>query len=174
MTMAGLPWDWVVIGGGLGGTLSAAISSNLNPFPSWLRALDGGRFGPVTRIGLLVSSAVGAASSLGLLLALQGAADFDDVAAGRVPRRLLAFSLVVGFLAARGLTNEVDKVLLRLAVLDAATAPAAHPAVAHALDSAPPYAVYKMAAGLKPRRSATPPGRIHVSSGFDDAHPQRL
>jgi hypothetical protein len=174
LTMAGLPWDWFAMGGGLGGALSAAISSNLTPFPAWLRSLDGGRFGPMTRVGLLVSSAVGAASALGVLLALQGTAEFDDVSQGRIPGRLLAFSLIVGFLAARSLTNEVDKVLLRLAVRDAASAPAAHPEITHALDSAPPYAVYEMAAGLKPRRPASPPGRVHVTSRFEGPHPQRL
>jgi len=174
LTMAGLPWDWVAMGGGLGGALSAAISSNLTPFPAWCRSLDGGRLGPMTRVGLLVSSAVGAASSLGLLLALQGTADFDDVSRSGIPGRLLAFSLVVGFLAARSLTNEVDKALLRLAVRDAASAPAAHPEVAHALDSAPPYAVYELAVGLKPRRPSSPPGRVPVTSRFDEPHPQRL
>jgi hypothetical protein len=90
------------------------------------------------------------------------------------PLGLLAASFYGGFVTARVLTSEVDKVLLRLAVRSAAAAPAAHPEIAEAIDHAPPYAVYKMAVDLAPRRRHLPPGRIHVSSGFEEAQPHRL
>jgi hypothetical protein len=128
----------------------------------------------VLRVGLLVSSVVGAVASLGLLWALRGMADFDAVRADEVPVRLIAASLFVGFVTARGLTSEVDKFLLRLAVRNAAAAPAAHPEVAEALDHAPPYAAYRIAVDLMPRRRMPPPGRIHVATGFDKVQPQRL
>lgn len=173
IAVAALPWEWVSCGGGLGGALNAAISSNLRPFPSWSRTLDGYRFGPMTRVGLLASAAVGAAASVGLLWALQGMANFSALDGHGIPLRLLGASVFVGFITARGLTSEVDKVLLRLAVRNAAAAPAAHPQVARAIDHAPPYTVYKLAAELAPRRRPHPPGALQASSGFDKAHPHR-
>ena len=55
--LTALPWDWVLLGGGLGGALNAAFSSNLRLLPSW--SLDSRSIGVsrVVRVGLLVSSA---------------------------------------------------------------------------------------------------------------------
>src|SRR5689334_23239491 len=114
--LAGLPWDWVCFGGGLGGALNAAFSSNLKPFPAWSRSTSGPRLGHVTRIGLVVSCSVGAAASLALLWALAGMANFENLEEGLMRLRLIAASVFVGFVTARGLTSEVDKVLLRRAV----------------------------------------------------------
>src|SRR5262245_30969006 len=91
--LAGLPWDWVCVGGGLGGALSAAFSSNLRPFPAWSRTINGTRLGHVTRIGLVLSCSVGAVASLALLWALAGMASFDNVDEGQMRVRLLAASL---------------------------------------------------------------------------------
>ncbi len=173
IALAALPWDWVSFGGGLGGALNAATSSNLRPFPSWSVPLDGYRFGWVTRVGLLASAAVGAAASVGVLWALQDMADVNALRDHGLPLRLVGASAFVGFITARGLTSEVDKVLLRLAVQKAASAPAAHPQIAQAIDHAPPYAVYELAAELAPRRRPRPPGALHAAHSFDKAHPQR-
>ncbi len=185
--VATLPLEWVFIGGGLGGALNAALSSNLRLLPRWAQDARIG-VSHVVRVGLLVSSAVGATASVALLWVIWGIADLD-VRTGAVPLRLIAASLFVGFMTARGLTSEVDKMLLRLAVRSAAAAPAAHPHIAQALDHAPPYTVYQIAVELTPRGRSTPPGQVHVSrrfthdhaerspfdaARFDKAHPQRM
>jgi len=170
--LAALPWDWILLGGALGGALNAASSSNLRLFPAWSLDRRGIGTSHVVRVGLLVSSAAGALGSAGVW-AVGGMATLS-IRGDDLPFRLLVASLLVGFVTARGLTSEVDKVLLRLAVRSAAAAPAVHPEIAEAIDHAPPYAVYKMAADLAPRRRHFPPGRIHVGSGFEEAHPHRL
>ena len=74
-----LPWDWVLLGGGLGGALNAVSSSNLRLFPAWARDTRGVNGGRVIRVGLLVSSTVGAATSLGLIWSLREMATFEAV-----------------------------------------------------------------------------------------------
>ncbi len=172
--LSALPWDWVLLGGGLGGALNAAFSSNLRLLPSWSPDARGIGASHVIRVGLLASSAVGASAAAGLLLALRGMTEFDGLRVDEVPFRLVISSFFVGFVTARGVTSEVDKILLRLAVRNAAAAPAAHPEVALAIDHAPPYAVYNMAVELMPRRRSSPPGRIHVTTAFDKVQAQRL
>ena len=172
-TLAAMPWAWILPSGALGGALNAAFSSNLRLLPSWSLDARGVGISRVIRVGLLVSSTVGAVASVGLLYALPGV-DTLDLRPGEVPFRLVMAGLFVGFVTARGLTSEVDKLLLRLAVRNAAAAPAAHPEIAQAIDHAPPYAVYRMAVDLAPRRRRSPPGRLHVGPGFEKAHPQRM
>lgn len=170
---AALPWEWVCAGGTLGGFLNAALSGSFSLLPSWSRTDPNGTLGPVTRLGLLVNATIGALASAGLLLALRGMLDFDEMLDG-VSLRLLAWSLFVGFFTTRGLTSEVDKVLLRRAARNAAAAPAAHPDVADAFDRAPAHAVYLMAVNLLPRRRSCPPGRVDLRPPLVKVHPQRL
>jgi hypothetical protein len=174
MNAVALPWEWVLLGGGIGGAVNALLSNNLSLLP----ALTLDRHGPtgtrVVRVGSLASSTVGAAAAAGVFWALRGLVDLDVALSSQVVLPLLVSSFFVGFVSARGLTSEADKALLRLAVRNAATSPAAHPQIAEAIEHAPPYAVYKLALDLVPRRRSRHTSQLHLPRGLEKAEPQRL
>lgn len=153
-----LPWSWFLFGGGLGGVISAVSVNNLRLLPSL--ATDEGPTGVghrrVMRIGLLLSAAVGALAPALVVAANADLLDIQAVTAESGFLKVIFSSLLLGFVLARGLAAEIDKGVLRSAVRTAASAPAAHPEVARAIEYAPPYAVYQIASTLVPRRRSFP------------------
>lgn len=149
-----LPWDAVLLSGTIGGVTNAALSSNLRILPSLTPALLPGDARRLLRVGLLVNLAASSGAVAGLAWVLVNVLDVDVL--HLTTGYILAGGSLAGFLIARGLTNEVDKGVLRLAVRTAASAPAAHPEVARAIEHAPPYAVYQITTTLVPRRRALP------------------
>ena len=153
-----MPWNMVLLGGGLGGLMNAALSSNLRLMPSLAAALLPGDTRRLLRVGLLANLVASGGTVAGLAWTLSR---LLDVRLSSLPsEQILLGGVLVGFLVARGLTSEVDKGVLRLAVRTAASAPAAHPEVAKAIEHAPPYAVYQITTTLVPRRRALP-GSLH-------------
>jgi hypothetical protein len=62
----------------------------------------------------------------------------------------------IGFIAARCVTNEVDKSMLHCATWNAAAAPAAHPDTVREIRTGRPYDIYCAAEELMPRRALHP------------------
>ena len=174
MNAVALPWEWVLLGGGLGGAVNAVLSNNVSLLPALTLDRHGAAGTRVVRVGSLASTAAGAVAAAGVLWALRGLLNLDVTLDSQVVGPLLASSLFVGFVSARGLTNEADKALLRVAVRNAASSPAAHPEIAEAIDHASPYTVYQLALDLVPRRRSKPTRPIQVGRGFNKAEPQRL
>jgi hypothetical protein len=132
--------------GMLGGVVNAALTHNLNVWPTFVK------IGPnrqVARTGLAINLVTSGAGTLAafLALALEGCA-VDVLSIG--PGTLVA--VLVGLLSARCLTDHVDKRLLREAACRACAAPAAHPDTVRTIQKAPPYAVFIAADELMPRR----------------------
>ena len=108
MNAVALPWEWVLLGGGLGGMVNAVLSNNLALLPAVTLDRRGVAGTRIVRVGLLASSAAGAAAAAGVLWALRGLVDLDVALDSEIVLPLLASSLFVGFVSARGLTNEAD------------------------------------------------------------------
>ncbi len=145
----------------IGGILNAVGTHNLSPWP---RRIKIGNEPAITRPGLVLGIAVAALVGTVISAALLGATCVVSLNGRALPISAIA-TLVVGALAARYLTNEADKRMLRLAVLKAASAPAAHPDTVSAMWFAAPHQTFAIAAGLQVH-SMTPIFG-NVSPGFD-------
>lgn len=146
MTQVEMPAVWMAVAGGLGGLLNAITSHNVFLWPTRIAVSPRIR---VVRPGLAINVLTGGVAALGTYEAFAGVAG----ARGAVmPSMTLGLAWVValalGALAARWLTSEADKRLLRAAACRACTAPAAHPDTAATMEFAPPYEVYKTAETL--------------------------
>ena len=141
------PFAWLAVAGAAGGVLNACVSQNLFLWPVRVSASSRLR---IVRPGLVLNALVGAAASFGALLAFGGAAPaVIGASSGRMLLALVA-AVVTGALAARAITNEADKRLLRAALSKACSAPAAHPDTARAMEIAPPFEVFRAACELTP------------------------
>ena len=131
----GPPVLWFVLAGVAGGVLNALVSDNLFLWPVRIKA------SPhlcILRPGLVLNIVIGIGASLGARRAFGGLAPTMTIAS--VGDLLLALigGVCAGALAARWMTNEADKRLLRAAASKACAAPAAHPDTAHAMEIVPP------------------------------------
>lgn len=142
---------WSAVGvlaiGSLGGVLNAVLTDNLHVAPAVIRVTSRER---IVRWGLIVNLCVGAAATYVIrLAALWCGCDLTN-------KHWLVMGFVgvvlglVGLLAARSLTNETDRRLLRVAVCKASAAPAAHPDTRQIMEKAPPYVVYLTADAMMP------------------------
>jgi hypothetical protein len=137
---------WMAAAGGVGGLLNAAASHNLFLWPDRLLAEPPIR---IVRPGLAANVLIGAAAAAGVFEAYTyGVSRVWPL--GSLLLALVA-ALVVGALAARWMTNETDKRLLRAALIKACAAPAAHPDICHIVASAPTHTVLEIADDLTPR-----------------------
>lgn len=151
MLSPALLWPFAI--GGVGGGLNALLTDDRRLLPEVIRTRPGRR--RPARAGLLANLALGGCTHAACVWAL-GAPDVTSaVLAGGL--RLLLFvaaGLVIGFIAARCVTAEIDARLLREAACHAAAAPAAHPDVVHRLETTSAYAMYRIAEGLMPPRAS--------------------
>ncbi len=138
---------WVALAGATGGFLNAWVSDNRLLWPSRVEATPRIR---IIRPGLAVNVGIGALASMTAARAFAGVASLTTLAAVGDLILGLAAAAAIGVLAARWITNETDKRLLRVAVSKACAAPAAHPDTAHAMELAPPYEVFRTASDLGP------------------------
>src|SRR5258705_326462 len=129
---------WMLGVGSVGGALNAVLTDNLSWRPSRVMVSSHRR---IVRPGLAANIFIGAAAAFGSFLALTGG---GCPAGGRSIGSSLMVVLAgmfIGLAAARWMTNESDKSLLRAAACKACAAPAAHPDTVRAIEVAPPYAV---------------------------------
>lgn len=118
-------------------------------------------------MGLLLNCAIGAGVAALVHVSIEGVTQPTLVTPLPI---LLVFSTLHGLLVARVLGSEVDKRLLRHALKNAISSPAAHPDMARAIDRATPYDVYRLALELVPRRLMTSPSRaLPVGPSADSA-----
>ncbi len=132
--------------GALGGAINALLSHNLHLWPS----VVAGGHGRLVRPGLALNVALGALAALEVSLAFRPEGAWVGQGSG-VGLRPAVTGILVGMLASRWLSAEVDKRLLRAAVNKACQAPAAHPDTLQTIDVAPPHEVYAAADRLMPR-----------------------
>lgn len=146
-------WLWVGGLGGAGGAASVWLARQRWAQPVLVRlGVDPGRIpGRLAQIALASVVAGGTAAGLAWMIGRDDASD-----AWFEPRSIsgAAAFFWVGFVTAGWIAAERDKLLLRLAVCRAATAPAAHPDTIEALAHASPDAVYEAVTALVPRRGA--------------------
>jgi hypothetical protein len=112
--------------------------------------------GPRTIIipGLALNVLIGGVIATGVFRVFNGGMSVSD-AAEQAPLTV-GIAFVLGSLAARWMTNETDKRILRAALLRACAAPAAHPDTVKAMASAPPQAALQAANDLAPRFHGLP------------------
>lgn len=146
--------------GAIGGTLNALLTDNFKLWPSAIRIAADKR---IIRPGFIANVSIGAAATLVLFSALaEGGCVVRD-------RSIWSASMVVvtgmfiGLTAARSVTNESDKRLLRAATCKACAAPAAHPDSVRAIEVGSPYTVYALTDTLIPRRAVVPPSSRDVT-----------
>ncbi|HEY3382566.1 MAG TPA: hypothetical protein VGK32_12400 [Vicinamibacterales bacterium] len=141
-----VPMQWMVAVAAAGGVLNAVVSHDVHLWPAMTTDIPGVR---IARPGLLLCGAVGALPGALLALAVPLLP-----ASGAWPVRLpilLGAVVSFGFIAARWLTNETDKRLLKAALCTACEAPAALPDAIHAIRAARPRVAYELACRLRPR-----------------------
>jgi hypothetical protein len=143
----------VAVVGGIGGAFNAALSDNLQLLPVRVRcSLPWTRWAAV-RLGFIANVGLGAVVAAALACVAPDAATAPlSTWTSQLP--LAIAGAVIGFLAARWATNETDKWLLHAAVCHAAAAPAAHPDVVRAIARAQPFAIFRIAQDLMPRRAS--------------------
>jgi hypothetical protein len=142
--------------GAAGGALNAMLSDNRQLLPSRIRVLPHSPRKRLIRIGFGANVLVAAAASGASVATL---AWFGCTPALGTVDRLVPVGLIaafIGFIAARCVTNEVDKSMLHCATLNAAAAPAAHPDTVREIRTGRPYDVYCAAEELMPRRALHP------------------
>ena len=140
---------WIPVAGAVGGLLNGVVSHNRFLWPCRLAA-----YSPfnIIRPGLALNVLFGTVAATGAFRAFTG--DMSET-----PRNVLlalGIAFVLGSLAARWMTNEADKRILRAALLRACAAPAAHPDTVKAMASAPPHAALEAANDLAPRFHGLP------------------
>jgi hypothetical protein len=142
--------------GAAGGALNAMVSDNRRLLPAVIRMPQHSPRKRLIRVGLGANVVVAALASGASFttLAWFGCAPTLGAADRLVPIGLIA--AFIGFIAARCVTNEVDKSMLHCATWSAAAAPAAHPDTVREIRTARPYDVYCVAEELMPRRALHP------------------
>jgi hypothetical protein len=149
--------DWyqyvasIAIAGVVGGMLNAAMSDNLFLWP--IRVADT-RGCKIIRPGLIANVSMSACAALGSLFAFGANGSGPNSSVGELLITLIG-SILVGSLAARWVTNEADKRLLRAALAKACAAPAAHPDTARVMEIASPCYVFSLACQLVPKFRGT-------------------
>ncbi len=133
--------------GSVGGAFNAVLTDNLRWTPSRVMVSSRQR---IVRPGLAANIGIGAAAAFGSFWALTGGCPAGGRSIGPSLMVVLA-GMFIGLAAARWMTNESDKSLLRAAACKACAAPAAHPDTVRAIEVAPPYAVYTTTNDLMPR-----------------------
>ncbi len=147
MDAVSLSSTWTLAIGLAGGGLNAIVTDNMRLSPLIIKVEPHKR---IVRPGLLANMGIGAAATFACSLTLAALnCSFGSNSAGDL---LAAVGLLIGFLAARSVTIEIDNRLLRVAVCRASAAPAAHPDTVRAMELVPPYVIYKTADELMPRR----------------------
>lgn len=148
-----LSWSWIGAAGAAGACLNALMSGPIDLLPSVIRVSTDHR---IPRPGLFVAAVIGGAASVGCTAAYAGLTCQPAFSAdGAVAVALLASS-ACGFIAARCVTQESDRRVLRAAVCKASSAPAAHPDTVRAFESAPVSALYHAVEQLMPRAAVHP------------------
>lgn len=142
-----LQLPWIAVAGAFGGALNAYLTDNRRVLPT--KVLLGAN-GAVIRPGLLVSALIGGFTGGAAFAAFAGPAS-SPVGSSAPVRSALVVGLLLGALAARWISNETDKRLLRAAACHAASAPAAHPDTVSEMEDAPPHRVFETAARLVPQ-----------------------
>jgi len=135
----------IAAAGGIGGFGNALVTDNGFLFPKTDRVNGAG----ILRPGFLGNIVIGALSG-GISWALYGPAGTTLLTDMASPT-LAAFggALLIGVGGARWLSNEVDKQLLRTAVVNAAASPTPSPKVAAELISATPAEAVRLTAKLE-------------------------
>ena len=141
----GPPVTWFVFAGVAGGFLNALVSDNLFLWPVRITASPQMR---ILRPGLVLNMLIGIGASMAARRAFGGLAPATTTVSVADLVLALVGGVCAGALAARWMTNEADKRLLRAAVSKACAAPAAHPDTAHVMEIAPPYDVFVTASDL--------------------------
>lgn len=136
----------IIVAGALGGLLNGVTTHNLFLWPRPLPPCPPLR---IVRPGLFINVLIGIVAAIGTFRALTGAWTLAGTAVNYWIA--LATAAILGGLAARLVTQETDKRLLRAALLKACAAPAAHPDLATVMASAPAHAVLDAATDLTPR-----------------------
>jgi hypothetical protein len=149
--MTSISWFVALTLGSLGGALNAALSDRARVLPSLVSLSPGGM--KLVRIGISGNVVTAAAATLAVHWAFDAAGASLGANSWFGLVLLACCDLFIGFVSARGVTNEVDKRVLRRAVFKAASAPAAHPDTVGAMEMAPPETLYSLVDGLMPRRA---------------------
>ena len=144
-----MSWLMTVALGGAAGVMNAALTGDLRLLPRVIRTtLD--RIEAV-QVGLIGNVVIGGLASIACVVAIAGAACLTSPAGGLAQLETAGAAVFIGFAAARLCTSQSDTRLLRRAVCKASEAPAAHPDVVTALETARPLAIYRTANELMPR-----------------------
>ena len=137
---------WTVAIGAIGGLLYALMSGSKNVWP---KLIDVGGRRPLPHIGLIGNVVIGiAAGELLTIIILTGNAVSLATSDLTWPQSCALF--LCSFLASSTIGGYTDRRFLRLAVRNAASAPAADPATVRALEGATPIEAYVATARLAP------------------------
>ncbi|MGH9347724.1 MAG: hypothetical protein ACRD26_10710, partial [Vicinamibacterales bacterium] len=147
VAMSALTMALLVLGGA-GGVLNAALSDNMRVLPARIRCNPDWTRRPTVCLGLLVNAGIGAAAAFALAWVFIDPAAHVGARSSTSVLRVFGAGFVVGFVAARCATNETDKWLLHAAVCAASAAPAAHPDVIRVIGKSRPFAILRIAQDL--------------------------
>jgi hypothetical protein len=140
----------LLILGAAGGALNLVVARQFQWLPSARRFLPGKA--PILGLGLVGSVAVGAAATAVAWVWPLGTA-CAQIARGETGVLLASIGhVLIGFVAVRWVNAERARAILRRAVYQAATAPAAHPDMVRSIAVASPDAIYDAVDALTPRR----------------------
>jgi hypothetical protein len=142
---------WIPVAGAVGGLLNGLVSDNRFFWPRRLAA-DAPR--NIMVPGLALNVLVGGVVATGVFRAFTDGVSLSD--APQNAPLTVGIAFILGSLAARWMTSETDKRILRAALLRACAAPAAHPDTVKAIASAPPQAALQAANDLAPRFHGLP------------------
>lgn len=139
---------WTVAIGVVGGLLSGLMSDSKHVWP---KLIDVGRSKPLPCVGLVGNAVIGMAAAELLSLTVFRGGDVSSTAAAWLHA---STQLLFSFLASSAIRGYTDSRFLRLAIRNAAMAPAADPATVRALEVATPCEAYVATTRLAPPLSS--------------------
>jgi hypothetical protein len=142
---------WTVSIGALGGLLYGLMSDSKH---IWPKLINVGRRRPLPRVGLIGNAVIGMAAG-GLLTTTALGSDSTSFSGSGLTWSSAGVQLLCSFIASSAISGYTERRFLRLAMRNAAMAPAADPATVRALEAATPYEAY-----IAAERLAPPPARI--------------
>lgn len=157
---------WTVAIGAVGGLLYGLMSDSKHVWP---QLIDVGRRRPLPHMGLIGNAVIGIVA--GQLVAVTISTNNTlSLSATDLSWSHGCAQLLCSFLVSSTIGGYLDRRFLRLAIRNAATAPAADPATVRALEGATAFEAYVATGRLTP-----PPSRVWATRGVRFlAHPQDL
>lgn len=146
-------WPWTLVCAAAGGLLNAVLVEDARLLPTLLPDRDEANRKCLARIGVagnIVVSLLGASAIVGPIVEVWAA---PVPPSSRLPWEIWLAAFFTGFLAARWVTDKLDKRLLRRAAWKAAAAPAAAPHTLKGMRTASPPDMFRAAEDLTPELS---------------------